>query len=331
VYKVSPSGLIFFCRNAIIFIYSRHKKYLTLPPTHLIKLPRKRLLLRYETQQEILMTKLDHFLNPSHFAKWGFTSLILSLGGFACSQESSSHSSSKAPTRDPSLTENLVDLGTATQQMESCLKGRPQAPCARDILSKLSNSGHQTYSYYEARQNMYFKVDVESGKNGELVVRSIYNPNQLYSLPSDGQVPDDSTGVNAEHTWPQSQLKRAPRSAESVTDLYHLFPCDVKTNGIRGHLPFADLPAPGDHWSGNQQSFEPPDTQKGKTARAMLYMAVMYDLSIDASQERVLREWHKQFPVTNAERTRLEKIKEFQGNINPFILKPEWVDTIADY
>ena len=42
----------------------------------------------------------------------------------------------------------------------------------------------------------------------------------------------------------------------------------------------------------------------------------------------VLLQWHKQDPVDEYEKQRNEKIYEIQGNRNPFIDHPEWVEKI---
>jgi deoxyribonuclease I len=66
-------------------------------------------------------------------------------------------------------------------------------------------------------------------------------------------------------------------------------------------------------------------------ARAMFYMSVLYGMKIDSSQERTLREWSATHPVELSEVERAEKIHKVQGNRNPFIDHPEWIDLVQDF
>jgi len=58
---------------------------------------------------------------------------------------------------------------------------------------------------------------------------------------------------------------------------------------------------------------------------------VLYGLSIDVEQEKTLRKWSETHPVTNSEVQRADKIKSVQGNRNPFIDHPEWMELVQDF
>jgi endonuclease I len=97
-------------------------------------------------------------------------------------------------------------------------------------------------------------------------------------------------------------------------------------------------------------SFEPPDRAKGQVARMIFYMAVRYQIGDDASPENMtdlfledrndkvtepwigdlctLFEWHNQFGPTDFERRRNDRVMELQGNRNPFIDEPGWINLI---
>jgi deoxyribonuclease-1 len=77
--------------------------------------------------------------------------------------------------------------------------------------------------------------------------------------------------------------------------------------------------------------WEPPDAHKGNVARAMFYMSVRYWWSIPDDMEEVLKRWHAQDPVDDAERARNLRIEAIQHNLNPFIVSPELVETVPDY
>jgi endonuclease I len=91
--------------------------------------------------------------------------------------------------------------------------------------------------------------------------------------------------------------------------------------------------------------FEPPDGIKGDMARIYFYMATRYyqedtcwkdvpaayKANIKRWQENMLRRWHQDDPVDDVERARNDLIHRVQGNRNPFVDHPEWVDKISDF
>ncbi|AKS42984.1 lamin tail domain-containing protein [Wenzhouxiangella marina] len=119
---------------------------------------------------------------------------------------------------------------------------------------------------------------------------------------------------------------------------------------------------PGDsNWftistDGNQGSWETWEDRRGDVARTMFYMAIRYEggshgstgfvepdleLTNDRNQIQntagglaymglldVLKVWHAQDPVDQKEMDRNEIVFLFQGNRNPFVDHPEWVDCI---
>ncbi|WP_137165828.1 ExeM/NucH family extracellular endonuclease [Salinimonas lutimaris] len=154
---------------------------------------------------------------------------------------------------------------------------------------------------------------------------------------------------NREHSWPKSHGFSSSAN-EAYTDIQHLRATDISVNSSRGNLDFdfSDSPlseAPENRIDGD--SFEPRDAIKGDVARMMMYMDVRYegingdvtpDLvlvnTITASGDAALGklctliEWHNADPVDEAERTRQAAIYEYQGNRNPFVDRPEWVDVL---
>ncbi|GGF73282.1 ExeM/NucH family extracellular endonuclease [Alteromonas lipolytica] len=154
---------------------------------------------------------------------------------------------------------------------------------------------------------------------------------------------------NREHVWPNSH-GFGSQSYEAYTDIHHLRPEDVTVNGSRGNLDFdySDNPlaeAPANRI--DNDSFEPRDTVKGDVARMMLYMDVRYEGSgSDNTPDLVLVDrttsagdaelgklctllaWHNGDPVDASEEQRAATIYEYQGNRNPFVDHPEWVDLL---
>ncbi|GAA2771550.1 endonuclease I family protein [Streptomyces showdoensis] len=153
---------------------------------------------------------------------------------------------------------------------------------------------------------------------------------------------------NREHVWAQSHGDFGT-AAGPGTDLHHLRAADVQVNSIRGNKDFdnggsAVSGAPGSYTDSN--SFEPRDADKGDVARMILYMAVRYegddawaDLEPNESTSNgsvpfmgrlsILKQWNEQDPPSAFEERRNDVIyTSYQGNRNPFVDHPEWVEAI---
>lgn len=212
-----------------------------------------------------------------------------------------------------------------------CGTGTAAAKCNRDSLYALANRSRNCTDYSSAREIVYLKIDAKVDAKGNTFVESVYS-NDTISLRNG--MPDANV-FNIEHTWPQSKLKMYNSFSETRSDMYHLFPSENRINSIRGNHPFREIPGePEGHGrlpETDGSSFEPPEQHKGYVARAMFYMAVAYDMEIDSAQEKVLRDWHVRFPVTEEERERARKVETHQGNVNPFIENPEFVNLVADF
>ncbi|WP_248280323.1 endonuclease [Marinomonas sp. UCMA 3892] len=89
----------------------------------------------------------------------------------------------------------------------------------------------------------------------------------------------------------------------------------------------------------------------GQIARMVFYMATHYEIGDNASPENMpdlrivkgnekqsgqptigdlctLVKWNEEFAVTDFEKRRNDRVQELQGNRNPFIDHPEFVDSI---
>ncbi|MEV0177186.1 endonuclease [Streptomyces sp. NPDC050803] len=158
-----------------------------------------------------------------------------------------------------------------------------------------------------------------------------------------------STGNwNREHVWAQSHGDFGT-SAGPGTDLHHLRPEDVQVNSIRGNLDFDNGGSSFTNSGGSlvdSNSFEPRDAVKGDVARMILYMAVRYEGddgwpnlepndSVNNGGTRyhgrlsVLKAWNDEDPPDAFEERRNDLIyTNYQGNRNPFIDHPEWIEAI---
>lgn len=210
-------------------------------------------------------------------------------------------------------------------------------------------SGHTELSYSQCWDAL--KVTDQDPNNSNNVI-GIYS---RFSMDADAEYAGGS-GWNREHVWAKSRGDFGT-SEGAGTDLHHLRACDVSTNSARSNKGFDDGGSIYVDGSGNysgstparsdSDSWEPGDDQKGDVARMMFYMATRYegengDPDLELSEEifgqsdkqplhgklSTLLIWHEEDPVDQNEMNRHEGIYSFQGNRNPFIDHPEWVDDI---
>ncbi|WP_441296271.1 endonuclease I family protein [Bhargavaea cecembensis] len=177
------------------------------------------------------------------------------------------------------------------------------------------------------------------------------NPDNVILLYSQESRSKDRNGGNVgdwnrEHVWAKSHGNFGTSNGPG-TDIHHLRPTDVQVNSSRGNLDFDEGGSPVKGCNGcfkTANSFEPPDEVKGDVARMLFYMATRYgeddrvDLELNEKlgngtapyhgKLSTLLKWHEQDPVSEFERNRNDKIFEIQGNRNPFIDHPEWIESI---
>jgi deoxyribonuclease I len=69
-----------------------------------------------------------------------------------------------------------------------------------------------------------------------------------------------------------------------------------------------------------QKIVEPSPHLRGMIARIYLYMRDTYHFPLSPAQTNLFLAWHKEYPVSEWERERNEKIRALQGNGNPYII-----------
>jgi len=155
-------------------------------------------------------------------------------------------------------------------------------------------------------------------------------------------------GWSREHVWAKSH-GFPNESQDAYRDAHHLRPCDISVNSSRGTKDFDN--GGEQHHEATEcyytsTSWEPRDAVKGDVARMMFYMATRYEgENDDPDLELVdytgtetntpffgklstLMEWNEEDPVDDFERNRNEVVFSSQGNRNPFVDKPEFVNAI---
>ena len=155
----------------------------------------------------------------------------------------------------------------------------------------------------------------------------------------------ETGSMNLEHSWPQA--KGAGEGTGGNTNMYHLFPSRSAINSDRGDSPYTDInDNQTTRWYYRDQemnskpsanidayseyvngAFEPRESVKGDIARAMFYFWTIYrDNAMAADpgffnlQLDKLCAWHELDPVDASEMQRNERIAQYQGKENPFIV-----------
>jgi endonuclease I len=183
------------------------------------------------------------------------------------------------------------------------------------------------------------------------------NSNNVILIYSGTSVSNNSSSWNREHLWPRSY---GADSGPAYSDAHHLFPANAATNSDRSNYAFDELQfftplvnAPESKKNTGSRLVEPRDEDKGRIARAILYMETRYDSSNstgnfilsdipNSGNNRMgklstLIKWNREFPPDEYERRRNHLIYEgvrvgnvvaFQGNRNPYVDHPELVDAV---
>ena len=180
--------------------------------------------------------------------------------------------------------------------------------------------------------------------------------NQCGSYSSEGGC------YNREHSFPQNWFTTGTAVGPG-TDYHHIFPTDGKVNGERSNYIYGEV-ATATFTSQNGSKlgsssvagftgpvFEPINTYKGDLARAFLYMVTRYEdnmttwgnlsgsnalqalepntfPSIDIPYLKLMIKWHNQDPVSQKEIDRNNAAYTYQGNRNPFVDHPEYVNLV---
>ena len=213
------------------------------------------------------------------------------------------------------------------------------------MLSIIASRGQKQLTYNEVWSAL--KNTNEDPNNTDNVILFYSGRSQSKSFTASGN--NNKDAWNREHLWPKS-LGFKRKNQWGYTDIHHLQPTDVQINSIRSNkaFDFGGKPLTKSPFNKtDNDSFEPRDAVKGDVARAIFYMAVRYegldanmpdlfiadDTSTQSGEPKVgklcsLLQWHNADPVDEWERLRHEKAVIWQGNRNPFIDNPQWVNAI---
>ena len=194
----------------------------------------------------------------------------------------------------------------------------------KQALKSDHDRAHQTLSYIQARKLLFSSVDGD-GRKSACRYTGTELRYMLQPLPNKAAV---------EHAQP---LTRLP--AEARSDLHHMFVVTPEARLARLNLYYGEVVvavwAEGGSRSGPSKrvvpAFEVRREARGDIARAIFHVSTMYDTPLPEHEERVLRAWHKQDPVSKEEKRRNDTVASHQGSRNPFIDHPVLTARIEDF
>ncbi|QTH63758.1 ExeM/NucH family extracellular endonuclease [Psychrosphaera ytuae] len=278
--------------------------------------------------------------------KTTYTGIVLALFTGATHAETVSNACYNCPTL--STIEN-ADTYNSNEYYAEVLAAIANGQTQLEIKSALNaviSRNHKKLTYSEVWTALTeTDEDPANPDNVLLIYKGISIPKFNNGSGEQSSNPDN---WNREHVWAKSH-GFSSSSALAYSDIHHLRPSDISINSSRSNYDFDNSDNPLSEAPANRvdsDSFEPRDAVKGDVARMMFYMDTRYE-GFDATTPDLtlvnritssgepnfgmlcrLIEWHKNDPVDSIEQARNNRIFEFQGNRNPFVDHPEWVETI---
>jgi len=223
----------------------------------------------------------------------------------------------------------------------------------RTSLNGILTTGHLRVGYDNTYAALIVTDEDPANTNNVLMV---YGGDSRAKTDDGGNNSLPTGGWNKEHIFPQSFFDSLDSTAAPMrSDLHALMPADADINGARSNSPYQNVASPtytdvfGNRRLGAQGGattvWEPTNSDKGRVARAALYMDIRYegasgpDLKLinsypggtsagEMAYLNTMLDWHRLYPPTAWERARNQKVYNRQKNANPFADHPEWAGTI---
>jgi deoxyribonuclease-1 len=121
-------------------------------------------------------------------------------------------------------------------------------------------------------------------------------------------------------------VKNDPVFAVMEADMHNLTPTIGEVNGDRSNYNFSQFSLPQPLYGlcdfkvdFKTRQAEPRDDVKGQVARVYFYMYDRYGLNMSKSQQQLLMQWDKDYPVTEWEREKDHRVSSIMGHNNPFV------------
>ncbi|KFE99888.1 endonuclease I [Chryseobacterium formosense] len=230
-------------------------------------------------------------------------------------------------------------------------------------LTNIITTGHNPGSY-SGLWTAYQNTDRDYYYENDGTVLDIYSEDPTTADPYNFSYPGGQCSgtngpegycYNREHIVPQSLFNSA---LPMYSDVHFIRATDAKVNGERGNFPFGKVGTSVDFTSLNGSKkgtsispgysgtvFEPIDEFKGDVARMIFYFVTRYETQLSSFNNgnmlgnsaypglqtwelNQLIAWHNLDPVSPAEIGRNNASYAYQGNRNPYIDNPNYVNLV---
>lgn len=237
----------------------------------------------------------------------------------------------------------------------------------KTALKTIITNSHTSGISYNDLWTAYQTTDIDQHYENDGTILDIYSENPAGADPYNYMYSSSQCGAsngpegfcyNREHIVPQSLFNNA---LPMRSDAHFVRATDQKVNGERGNLPFGNVASSNfqslnGSKKGNSSSpgfsglvFEPIDEFKGDVARMIFYFVTRYESQLqsfssgnilDTSNSPtswkgivqweldVLLAWNALDPVSATEISRNNATYAFQGNRNPYIDNPNYVNLV---
>lgn len=280
------------------------------------------------SSNESLTSSLDQPISSSsEMVSELLSSTISSSESIASSSLSSSSSASSLPSSSAlSSSQNLITIASNApnyyQSISPSATGDALKNALDILISSNINVAYDWWRYESADESL-----TETNK-----VLTIYpRRNYLKTAHVSGNT---AATWNREHSYPQSKI-----SGGALDDNHHIFADDWKTNSTRGNYRFGIVTTKNSSTQVKDSSnlltdnylaggfFEPNDAAKGEVARATLYLNTLYGFAIDGNFQttELAILWALQYPPTNRDMQRNNRVYSNQGNRNPYIDQSDYI------
>ncbi|SHL44752.1 Por secretion system C-terminal sorting domain-containing protein [Chryseobacterium polytrichastri] len=234
-------------------------------------------------------------------------------------------------------------------------------PALKTKLSQIITNGHQDNGYNGLWAG-YQTTDIDRTYENDGTILDMYSENPTgpdpynfnYGTSQCGTYSSEGNCYNREHVVPQSLFNQG---LPMRSDIHFIRATDGKVNGMRSNYPYGKVGSAsftslngsklGTSISPNYSGivFEPIDAFKGDIARMILYFVTRYESQLAGFSSgnmlggsafpglqqwelNQLLAWNALDPVSSAEEIRNNASYVYQGNRNPYIDHPEYVDQI---
>lgn len=232
----------------------------------------------------------------------------------------------------------------------------------KDVLkaaAKACVQNHVTLQYYELPNYWQYSDVYPDLVNGLKRWWEMYSDEQyLIQTGMSGTRSFSANRMQREHAVPKSWWKRNgdEQYTPAYSDMWNLYPSDGAANQAKLNYAFGETdkpfynngvtkvgPAAPGYGGGSGNVFEPADEYKGDFARAIFYMATVYDdiywgytwmfktesyPTLMPWAVNMLLKWSRQDPVSQKEIDRNNIVEQYQGNRNPFVDFPNLAEYI---